>query len=1080
MLNIYRASAGSGKTYRLTKDYIELLFDPRSNHRRILAVTFTNKATDEMKSRILKELHLLAQGQLSGYRNDLMAKFKLSEEAVNAKARKLLLNILHDYSSFSISTIDKFFQQVIRAFAREMGLHGGYTLELDSDAILQQSVDNLFHDLSKTENQQLLSWLTRFAEERIEQSENWNPRRSIEALGYEVFKENYQNKAANIHEKLHDREFLKNYQESLRAIAKIFEENVKGAVNKALVAIEQHGLTHDDFAYKQTKSLEKIAEGKYEVPQRIRNYLLDVANCYTKKTPDSIKQSIEAAYYGGLQIALDELIHLIDVDIILYNSASIVLKHLNTLGILTDLSVHIKAVADEQNALLISDTNMLLHRIIDQSDAPFVYEKTGVNVQHYMIDEFQDTSALQWQNFRPLLDNSLAAQYFNLVVGDVKQSIYRWRNSDWKLLDSEINKSFRPDLINEEVLDTNYRSDRAIVDFNNEFFRRAASLMQDKLNFSMGNISEIYPELASLQSRIVHAYEQLYQKKKSNADEGYVEFRFISEEESDEKWMDLALQQLPTLLEELQDRGYRPSDIAFLVRTNAEEKLLIQHLLSYKASDLARNGYCYDVLGNEGLMLNSSSAVRFILGLMRLMLNPHDDIQRSIVNVEYARAMQQQNKNWATNDSATDSKKLLLSAHESRFVEQLQQSSLFEMTEQIIATFEMGKWANEAVFLQAFQDVVFKFINNKGTDLYSFLRWWDKVGDKQAIATPESTASFRAMTVHKAKGLDFNVMIMPFCDWDMEKTKGNQKQILWCEPQFPPFNQLPVLPVEYGRALGQSVFAANYYDEQMHQFIDNLNVAYVAFTRPRHEMYCFMPQTKKPVEGIEKISKISHLLNFCCNNIAETMGDVDLTAAYNAEESVFYLGTKKTSIQNNTAEETPPAFDNYPSVPNNARLKLRHKHINFLAEDKLLGNDKQKFGSLMHEVLRRIRYKTEQAEVIAALHREGFLSTTEIDQIEASLQSFWQLSGVEQWFTPDWKVLNENSILTPDGSHYRPDRVILRDKKAIVIDYKFGAIEEKEHRDQVLHYRNLLLSMGYDAQAWLCYPALAKVFEVQD
>jgi len=391
--NLYKYSVDSGKTYRLTQDYIHLLFEPKKDraHRRILAVTFTNKATDEMKSRILKELHALSQGEKSDYRQGLMDKFRMDEMAVNVRAKRILTSILHDYSSFSISTIDKFFQQVIRSFARDIGVHGGYNLELDSSSTLEQSVDNLFLDLSKVENKQLLQWLTQFAEERIEQSENWNMRANIMELGREVFKESYQHKAQDTNTKLHEKDFLSNYRKSLRQIKTDFEAKVKSTASEGIRIMARHGLTHEDFAYKTTNTFEKIFNGKFEVSNRFIGFALDVSNCYTKTKPQDIKSAIETAYQNGLQKCFSDTVAMMQIDVITYNSAILVLKHINTLGILSDLAVQIKKLTDEQNTMLISDTNMLLNKIIDNSDAPFVYEKIGIQIDNFMIHYFQDT-----------------------------------------------------------------------------------------------------------------------------------------------------------------------------------------------------------------------------------------------------------------------------------------------------------------------------------------------------------------------------------------------------------------------------------------------------------------------------------------------------------------------------------------------------------------------------------------------------------------------------------------------------------------------------------------------------------------
>ena len=590
MLNIYRASAGSGKTYRLTQDYIHLLFDPKKEraHRRILAVTFTNKATDEMKTRILKELHALSQGSTSDYREGLMAKFHLDEEAVNVRAKHILTNILHDYSSFSISTIDRFFQQVIRSFARDIGVHGGYNLELDNTTTLEQSVDNLFLDLSKDENKQLLQWLTAYAEERIEQSENWNMRSNIMDLGKEIFKESYQHKAEDTNRKLHEREFLTNYRKSLREIKTTFETKVKQTATEGLNIMARNGLMHDDFAYKTTSAFEKLAKGKLEISNRFIGFADDVTNCYTKSKPQDIKSAIESAYNTGLGSCFRQIVELMSVDIVTYNSAVMVLKHINTLGILSDLAVQIKKLTDEQNTMLISDSNMLLNKIIDNSDTPFVYEKTGITIDNFMIDEFQDTSTLQWKNFHPLMSNSLAAGKFNLVVGDVKQSIYRWRNSDWKLLDEQILTDFRPEQIHEENLETNWRSDKNIIDFNNSFFHRAASLLQSKLNENLQAVLSIYPALEALTNKIEHAYANIHQQTSPKAGTGRVEVSFIERDENEDGWKAESLNRLPAMLEELQSRGYRPADICILVRKNDEEQKVIHRLLNYKTTAEAK------------------------------------------------------------------------------------------------------------------------------------------------------------------------------------------------------------------------------------------------------------------------------------------------------------------------------------------------------------------------------------------------------------------------------------------------------------------------------------------------------------
>ena len=1090
MLKIYRASAGSGKTYQLTKDYIKLLFDSKREqaHRQILAVTFTNKATDEMKTRILKELHALSQGSTSDYRADLISKQYPTEEAVNARAKKILSTILHDYSSFSISTIDRFFQQVIRSFARAIGVHGGYNLELDNTATLEQSVDNLFLDLSKDENKQLLQWLTAYAEERIEQSENWNMRSNIMDLGKEIFKESYQHKAEDTNRKLHEREFLTNYRKSLREIKTTFEAKLKQTATEALNIIAQNGLMTDSFkggSRSAMKTLDKLAKGVDKVSDTFLALANDVNNCYSKTTAKDLITAIESAYNGGLQQKLAKITELLQIDIISYNSAVMVLKHINTLGILSDLAVQIKKLTDEQNTMLISDSNMLINKIIDNSDTPFVYEKTGITIDNFMIDEFQDTSTLQWKNFHPLMANSLAAGKFNLVVGDVKQSIYRWRNSDWKLLDEQILTDFLPEQILEENLETNWRSDKNIIDFNNSFFRRAANLLQSKLNENLQAVLPVYPALEGLTHKIEHAYTNIHQQTSPKAGTGRVELRFIAADENEDGWKAESLERLPAMLEELQERGFLPADICILVRKNEEEQQVIHRLLNYKTTPEANPDLCYDIMGNEGLLIASAASVRFVLGVLQLFVNPSDSIQQTIVNYEYARAKLNKTENEALNTCFSPASQenvfaSLFNNEENERLKQVQHSSLYDMVEQIISLFDIGAWHNEAVFVQAFQDMIFRYSSGKTVDLNSFLSWWKKNGTKQCISTPDNQSAMRIMTVHKSKGLDFRVVIIPFCEWDLDSRMRN---ILWCEPTVAPFNELPLLPIEYGSKLGQSIFAENYFEEQMHLYIDSLNVAYVAFTRAKNELICMAPAPKKELESLDKINSMSALLLAC---ISVETSDLDaeiipLSNSFDDVSKLFSLGEPtKVTFQDSQNYVDNKKINNYPSVSSSDRLHIRHQSLNYLLENQKLTDSKLNYGIIMHDILHNITRKADQPNAIQAMIREGRINERESKIVEQEMEIFWNLPETEDWFGDSIRVLNETTILTASGAQYRPDRVIIKDNKATIVDYKFGDKESKTHIQQVKQYMSLIAEMGYQTSGFVCYVSLGKVESISN
>lgn len=1079
MLTVYRASAGSGKTFRLTGEYIRLLFKDHQNnrHRSILAVTFTNKATGEMKSRIILELHKLATGKPSDYLHELMQEYKLSEDAVRTRAEKIVNTILHDFSSFSISTIDKFFQQVIRAFAREIGVHGGYALELDSNQVLEQAVDTLFFNLSSPDNKLLLDWLTRFAEEKIEKSENWNMRANIMELGHEIFKESYQYRAESVNKKLHDREFLSQFRQQLITIGTTFIADLQRISSEALKLMADRGLEPEQFkggSRSGMKVFEKVAE-KLEVSASFRKMAESVDECVTKTMPQSQKDAITALYYDGLQQKIQELIARLDTGIIEYNTAVIVRKHLNTLGILSDLTVQIQQLTNDQNTMLISDSNLLLHKIIDNSTTPFIYEKTGLRIDHFMIDEFQDTSVMQWRNFLPLITNSLAGGHDNLVVGDVKQSIYRWRNSDWKLLDSGIYTDLAGEQLADRSLDTNYRSDRQIVEFNNAFFSRAALNLQDKLNESVGPVSEILPELKPLREIIGNAYRGTRQHTRPGAGEGYVNFRFINQDESEEGWKETSLEQLPQLVESIQLRGFSPGDIAVLVRTNGEEQQVIEKLLNYKTTPEARTDCSYDIIGNEGLLISSASAVRFITGILTLFIHPDDPVQQAIVTYEYGRGALglSENEALAATFRQVQSEGVLcrhFSDDENTEIHALKHLSLFEMCEQLIYRYRLADWHGESVFLQAFQDIIFGYSTGKSADLNTFLQWWKVNSDRKTIAMPDNEQAMRVMTIHKSKGLDFKVVIMPFCDWSLD---NRRRPVIWCETQSEPFSQLPMFPVEYSSKLGQSLFASQYYSEMMHTYIDNLNVAYVAFTRARNEMHCIgsLPKTLK--DGSINLKSLSSLLYTILSDSTDVFecGHFDASLLEYSFGSPLQLTVKEK-------EPTQLSANEYPVALLDNRLRIKHRINNFSREVVDITENPLDYGTLMHEILSEMEQPGEYQPVVDRLIRQGRVTERESLVIIDDLEAFGRLPGVSGWFSAGGEVLNETTIVTPRGELYRPDRVVLRGDHATVVDYKFGAVEHSSHLRQVEHYGSLLQSMGYSCSGFLCYVKLRKVIAV--
>jgi ATP-dependent exoDNAse (exonuclease V) beta subunit len=1049
MLTIYRASAGAGKTHKLTGEYLMLLFSQPGAYRRILAVTFTNKATDEMKTRIVQELYHLASGRASDYIQLLSSAYSLTERQVREQARKILVAILHDYSAFNISTIDRFFQQTMRAFTREIGLQGGYGIEMDQELVLTEAIDNLLADLEKPESKDLLGWLLRFAENKIEDGGGWSLRQDIMSLSREVFKESYKAFSEEVGKDIADKQALDAYKNELYAIIRSVEAEAKRLGEEGVALLKQFALQPSDFKGGSRSPFfyfEKLAKGEMKEPTATFQALPDNPDAYTTKTtPPGLRQIIGCVYEEGLNACVKNIVSLF-ANLTAYNTAREIVRYYYTLGILTDISRQIAFYREEKNVMLIADTTELLNKVISGSDAPFIYEKTGTHVDHYMIDEFQDTSGMQWNNFRPLVEESLANGRANLIVGDVKQSIYRFRNSDWKLLDEQVRRDFEDEQVREDTLKDNWRSCRHIVEFNNAFFTAAPAILQDLYNEALKNSSLSEEERTAFSARIMAAYDSSqrvpppFQKK-----DGHVRIDFLSGDE-DKDWKQEAMERLPATLERLQDSGYALKDIAILVRTNQEGALVADTLLAYK-EEHPSDRYNYDIISDDALFVGSSPAVRFLIAVLRYLRNPEDRTNRKLAMYAY------QVLTGKFGESEAD---------ESVFqnLQSISRQSLYEVTEGLFRNFSAYFPETEQVFVQAFLDMVSEYAQKESADLNRFLRWWDETGYRKTIATPDGQNAIRILTVHKSKGLGFKVVIIPFGDWEIDH-KPTKPVILWCHPEKKPFDRLHLVPVRYGQILSSTIFAKDYFKERLHAFIDNLNTLYVAFTRSKEELIVFSPRPRKiNKEGkVEKITSIADLL------WAGVETDI--------EDDTFERGEWWHPASGRTAEDT---LEEIPmsrlySVSPDDRLQLRLHGKGFFFD-----NARRKHGTLMHEVLSRIRTPKDIPASVESYRLAGVINREEAAELISRLEELLQAEEVKAWYDGSARVLNEVDILFGKGLSKRPDRVIIKGGKVIVVDYKFGERQDKRHPNQVRNYLQLIRKMGFErVDGYLWYVELGKI-----
>lgn len=1071
-LIVYRASAGSGKTHQLTGEFLRLLFSVPYTYRHILAVTFTNKATDEMKTRIIDELSNLANNQKSDYIDLLKSPRLNTEEKIRGEALTILQHILHDYSAFSVSTIDRFFQQTMRAFTRELGLSGGYNVELDTEKVLTEAIDTMLMDLEKNGNRQLLEWLIRFSEEKIENGETWNIRNDIGTLSREIFKESFKAHSDDVQKDISDKKLMDDYKSMLRMQISTFRNTSKKIGEKALNIMSRHGLQPEDFkngSRSPFRSFLTWAQGEIKEPSKTFGILAgDVSVWYKNTDKPELKSRIEDAFSDGLNACVCDIIeHYQNSET--YQTAAEINRYFFTLGILGDVDKKIRENSAEKNIMLISDTTELLHKIIKGSDTPFIYEKIGTYIDHYMIDEFQDTSGMQWTNFSPLIKDSLDAGKQNLIVGDVKQSIYRWRNSDWTLLDEKLQQEFRNGEISDRPLDINWRSLKNVVQFNNAVFTEGAKVLQALYNSSLPD--EVPDELKPFEHKILNAYKTARQQisPKKTDETGHVKVNFWDKDEYPD-WKAKSLEELPKQIEELQDKGYSLKDIAILVRTKNEGAEIANTLLEYKGNN-PNSKYKFDIISDEALYLNASKSVKLIVSLLRYLQKPTDVSLKTLAVYEYYKFKNKLSSEEALNLYFSTAKNF--SEQTAEKLRQIRELPLYEMIEQIFDLFRDAMEENENIYIQSFLDIILDFTVKNTSDLNAFLLWWDASGSGKTIFTPDGQDAIRIMTVHKSKGLGFNVVLIPFCHWELDSKPST---ILWCQPKTEPFNKLHLVPLKYTQALKNTIFAHEYYDEKLHAFVDNLNILYVAFTRAKKELIAFAPKPGKKGE----IKNVSTLLWHCIDNSVQitekTHDEINLNEYFDEENQYFEIGKDHLPILKSDKwdKEKEISIGSLASIPFNDRLRLRLKNKYYFAD-----TGQRDYGNMMHDILSKIKVSADLENAANTYFQEGIITQDEISDLLEELSGYLSNKSVSEWYSGKYRVLNEVQILQPKGTFVRPDRVMLDENKVVVVDYKFGEQESKKYEKQVSFYIDQIRKMGYEnVEGYIWYVKLKKVVSV--
>lgn len=1064
-LKVYKASAGAGKTFALTMEFFKIVFADPLEYKHVLAVTFTNKATEEMKSRIVRELNKLAGGRESDYGEELKRFLHLTDEQVKERAKVLRTLILHDYGRLSVTTIDRFFQRVIKSFTKELGIFPGYNVELDSDYVLLQAVDQVVQRMST--DLELCSWITELMNTSVEETKSWSIKGKIAELGKELFGESYMLFDKNIQEKFNDRKFLKNYRTFLQGIVRNFEDHLMEYGHKACCLIAENSLQISDFkngsrgvANQFVKFKDKLFD---KVTDSARGAVDNPEGWMTKKLDSATRTRIESIY-PALNGYLKESIGFYDTNLGDYISARLLLGNLYQLGILNDLYREIRNYCEEKGLMLLSDTTRILSVLIAGNDTSFLFEKTGNFYHHIMIDEFQDTSAMQWTNFRPLIVNTLSEGGKALLVGDVKQSIYRWRNGDWRLLAEGVQRNFATFGIEDEILESNWRSNRDIVEFNNLFFERA-SLHLRKLYESE------CPEAIAYASLITTAYGELKQTVRKNT-QGYVEISFggeKQEEESDEEIMENVIRVIADVIH----RGGALKDCVILVRDGKEGAFVADYLIEHnKKRDTF---FPIPFISNDSLYVVSSPYVELIVNVLKYLTEPYDRVNRAVLLYNYYtfvadRSPVDHDVLFKTVDSdATFLETLNIPFLQDR--DRLFSGTLFEIVETIIENFGMKKREEELPYLVAFQDIVFDYELNNTNSIPVFLEWWEKEKTKKVLSTSEEADAVRILTIHKSKGLEFKTVILPFCAWDLDDTRHGRR--IWCCNGEKGFSTLEYAPLNYSSKLINSHFMADYLEEHMKSYVDNLNLLYVALTRAERELYIF-PYAPK----INKEGRPSDIGAFLFQTLEELAKEGKLPF-WNPDLKRVELG-ERSLIKEKGEEQSGKTINltEYPIYDLSGRVSVSFQYENYTdSETSVLSAVDE--GKLLHDIFSRIETRNDVSRAVDYLYRSGVINREERDSYEKRVIAYLKQDIPSAWFDGTYKVMNEREMLFENGDKARPDRVLIKGKQAMVVDYKFGSKEETDYRKQVGFYCKTLRQMGYhDVKGYIWYVHLNKVVSV--
>ena len=1008
---IYNASAGSGKTYALSKAYLKIVLSSPRSFKRILAITFTNKAVNEMKKRILDSLFVFSKttsiDEASPLFKDVMEELEMTTESLSALSKNSLKELLHNYAFFDISTIDKFTHRLIRTFAKDLKIPQNFEVVLDTDLLLDEAVSRVIAKAG--EDMELTKVLMDFALEKIDDDRSWDIAFDLTKIGKLLFNEN------NVpHIKHLDGKSIQDFSDLKQNISSsivTYKKEIIANANLALKLIEDNALTFSDFTASYfPKFMTKIAEGNLKQDfESAWKQNFESKPLYNKSCKEPTKSILD-----GLHNEFTKLFRDSEQKLMYFNFLQNAYRNLVPLTLLNAIQKEIKSIQKEKDQLSISEFNTIISNEIKNQPAPFIYERLGEKYKHYFIDEFQDTSQMQWSNLIPLIGNALESEDEQgktgslFLVGDAKQAIYRWRGGEAEQFLELASLQSNPFSVQGETrsLPRNYRSHDEIIHFNNSFFQNISSFLENpkyRLFFEKGN------------------------RQESNEKEGgYVHLSFL-EDANDEVYGLKTLQHI----EESISQGFDYQDICILVRKKKHGVALANRLMTAHIP----------VVSSESLLLSSSTKVMFLISLARHAMQPNE----AELNYEVLQflASDKKDKHSFILAHLQNLETFLRTSYDFNST-LFRETAIYDGFEHAIKVFDLVP--NSDAHLTAFMDTVFEVQQKHGADIQSFLTYWDKKGNKLSISTPETTNAVQIMTIHKSKGLEFPIVIFPYANSYIFEEIDPKLWTTVAPSLFSGFQELLLSKKKEIKEYGEQE-SMLFDEEQQKLHLDAFNLLYVALTRAEASLYIISEKDLNK-DGSPKPDYYSGLFI----HFLQSKG------LWKIDTEEYSFGILPKSSNNKTANNFHLEIPYLYTHKNRPSFKI-------LTKAGMLWDTNQeeaiKKGNTIHYILGHIHNHKDVDKAIELALTKGLITTSERTSIKDKVMQVVTHPKLLPLFKEESTIYNEKEILLSNGQKLIPDRVVFTNNKASVVDYKTGSKNPK-YKEQIISYANALESMGYE------------------